>query len=158
MISQSQAANAGLYGIDLDLRRAWRSPGPDDLDSEPSIRVRSVWLPAHYSGPFCEQRAERLTGFLERAAASHGLRTIILPRPGPSHPHGVQLSSVARDVASRSGAKLALRLGAETLLERSGSHLEHVANMRRIAEEWEMEIALDLTARTSSDGRRKQPS
>ena len=146
MISASQAATAGLYGLDLDLRRAWRSPDPDTLDDDSSSRIRSVWLPAQYTGPFCERRAERLADFLEQAATRHGLRSIVMPKPGTSKTQGVHLGRIARDIAARTGARIALRLGAETLLERSGSHLEHVANMRRIAEEWEMDIALDLTA------------
>jgi len=146
MIGPSQASAAGLHGIDLDLRRAWRSPGPGSLADDTSIRVRSVWLPALYTGPFAAQRAERLASFLEHATAHLGLRTLILPKPGSSRAHGVPLGPVAGDIATRMGARIALRLGAETLLERSGSHLEHVANMRRIAEEWDMDIALDLTS------------
>lgn len=146
LISPPQAAVVGLYGIDLDIRRAWRSPSAEDFKSDPAIRVKSIWLPAHYSGPFSEHRGRRLAAFLEAAVTRHGLRTIVLPQPGPNRTQSVHLGTLARGIVAGTNARIALRLGAEMLLERSGSHLERVANMRRVAEEWEMDIALDLTA------------
>ncbi len=146
-ISPVQAADAGLYGLDLDLRSAWRSPAAGDFDDHQTTRIRSIWLPAQYTGLVSEQRASRLGDFLTSAATNHGLRTVILPRASAPRQQGVQLSRLARQKADLTGVRIALRVGAEALLARSGPHLEHVANMRRVAEEWDMDIALDLTGR-----------
>lgn len=141
-IGAGDAATAGLFGIDLDLRRSWRAPGELDVERLDSVRIRSVWLPTAYTGVAIEQRAERLRSFLAQAATRHGLRTIVVtPR---STSENVPLHAIAREQADAAGIRLALEVRPEALLDERGSHLARVANIRRFAEEWDLDIALDL--------------
>jgi hypothetical protein len=141
-IGAGDAATAGLYGLDLDLRRSWRAPSELDIERLDTVRIRSVWLPTAYTGVAVEQRTERLRAFLARAASLHGLRTIVVsPR---STSENVPLNTIAREQADAAGIRLALEVRAEALLDERGSHLSRVANIRRFAEEWDLDIALDL--------------
>jgi hypothetical protein len=144
-ITPAQAAAVGMYGVDLDLRRAWLPPAEDELDRLATTRVRSVWLPSHYAGPFAELRAARLRGFLTRAAARSGLRTIVLPTVGTGGARNVSIGRIARQLADLQPVRIAIAIDAGETLKRPGSHLAHVANVRRVAEEWDLDIALDLS-------------
>jgi hypothetical protein len=146
-VNASDAAAAGLYGLDLDLRRAWQSPAEDDVERLESTRIRAVWLPPSYSGPLTDRRVERLRAFLTRAAMRHGLRSIALAPTSTTSTPGVPLSRVVQQVAELHGVRLALEVRATSILRQGGSHLDRVANVRRFAEEWDLDIALDLTGR-----------
>lgn len=141
-VGADDAAGAGLYGVDLDLRRSWRAPGDLDIERLDRIRVRSVWLPTRYSGIAVDARSERLRSFLARAATRHGLRTIVITPRATSE--NVPLSVLAREAATAFGIRLALEVRAEALLDERAPHLTRVANIRRFAEEWDLDIALDL--------------
>lgn len=145
-VSPAQAADAGLYGIDLDLRRSWQCPSPDDLRVHPTARVKSVWLPMQYAGLLAEARVSRLRSFLNFGATRCGLKTIVLPKNTPVRQQGIALGRLAQQVADWYGLRIAVSIPADDLIQQSGSHLERVANMRRVAEEWDLDIALDLTA------------
>jgi hypothetical protein len=141
-IDASDAASAGLFGVDLDLRRAWRPPGEADIARLDGIRIRSVWLPTRYGGVAIEQRSARLRTFLELAAKRHGLRTIVVsPRATAEN---APLNAMAHEHAAACGIRIALEVRADALLDERGPHLTRVANIRRFAEEWELGIALDL--------------
>jgi hypothetical protein len=87
-------------------------------------------------------RAERLRAFLAQAATGHGLRTIVVtPR---STSENTPINVLARQHAEAFSVRLALEARAESLLDERGPHLSRVANIRRFAEEWELDIALDL--------------
>lgn len=146
VITPPQAAGAGLYGIDLDLRTSWRSPSVDDIRDTSTARIRSVWLPAQYTGLFSEQRASRLQDFLMFAAARCGLRTVVMPKSTTNRSQGVPLGTIARQLADSHNVRIAVQIAADSVLRERASHLDHVANMRRVAEEWNLDIALDLTA------------
>ncbi len=145
-VAPAQAALAGIYGIDLDLRRTWRPPDSRELDHIGTARVRSVWLPAQYSGLLADQRASRLCDFLTHAATHNGLRTLVLPTLAPTRPQGASIAQMARRVAAEHPVHIALAINAGDVLARPGNHLNHVANIRRFAEEWDVVIALDLSA------------
>lgn len=145
-VSPVHAADAGIHGIDLDLRRAWRCPSIEDIRSLPTTRIKSVWLPMQYAGPMSEQRASRLRAFLNFSATRCGLRTIVLPKNRPVRHQGIALGSMVQQLADWYGIRVAVSIPADSLIQQSGSHLEHVANMRRVAEEWDLDIALDLTS------------
>lgn len=145
LISAAAANRAGLYGIDLDLRSAWRCPSIEDLRESPTTRIRSVWLPSQYAGAFSELRTSRLQEFLNHAATQCGLRTIVLPKTTPVRRQGIPLGRVAQHLSDLYGVRSAVSISADSLMREAGSHLEHVANMRRVAEEWDLDIALDLT-------------
>lgn len=143
-IDTGDASRAGLYGVDLDLRRAWRCPGEADTDRLDTIRIRSVWLPTRYSGVGIDQRSDRLRTFITRAASAHGLRTLVVsPRATAEN---VPLNALALERAAALGIRVALEVRAESLLDERGPHLTRVANIRRFAEEWELDIALDLAS------------
>lgn len=141
-VGAEDAAAAGLYGIDLDLRRSWRAPGELDIEHLDTIRLRSVWLPTRYGGIAAEERAERLRSFLAQAATRHGLRAIVITPQSISR--GSPLAGIAREQTGTNGVRLTLEVRADALLGERGSHLERVANTRRFAEEWDLDLALDL--------------
>lgn len=145
-VSPTEAADAGIHGLDLDLRRAWQCPSIDDVRIMPTTRIKSVWLPMQYAGPMSEKRVSRLQAFLNFTAARCGLRTIVLPKNIPVRHQGIPLGSMAQQLSDWYGLRIAVSIPADSLIQQSGSHLEHVANMRRVAEEWDLDIALDLTA------------
>lgn len=144
-VSVASARRAGLHGMDLDLRASWRSPSIEEISESPPARIRSVWLPVQYSGPFRENRAERLRSFLNHAAEHCGLSTIVLAKNIPVRNQGIPLSRMAQQVAEWYGIRTAIGITASSMMLDSGSHLQRIANMRRIAEEWDLDIALDLT-------------
>jgi hypothetical protein len=145
-VTPDQAIEVGMYGLDLDLRRAWRSPSIDDVRVHPTARIKSVWLPMQYAGPFSEQRVSRLRDFLNFCATRCGLKTIVLPKNTPVRHEGIALGRLAQQLAEWFGLRIAVSIPADHLIQQPGSHLERVANMRRVAEEWDLDIALDLTA------------
>lgn len=145
-IPPQQAVGVGIHALDLDLRAAWRCPSVESIRSLPTLRVHSVWLPMQYAGPGAEHRTQRLRGFLNFAATRCGLRTIVLPRNQPVRYIGIPLGSIARQMADLYGIRIALSIPADDVIALEGSHLEHVANMRRLAEEWDLDIALDLSS------------
>ncbi|MDQ3614599.1 MAG: hypothetical protein M3412_09800 [Chloroflexota bacterium] len=145
-VTPDQAIEAGMYGLDLDLRRAWSAPSIDNVRLQPTARIKSVWLPMQYAGPFSEQRAGRLRDFLNLCATRRDLKTIVLPRNTPVRHQGISLGRMAQQLADWYGLRIAVSIPADHLIQQSGSHLERVANMRRIAEEWDLDMALDLTA------------
>ncbi len=143
-VDAEDAASAGLYGIDLDLRHCWRAPSSSDLERLDGVRIRSVWLPTRYGGVATEGRTDRLRTFLDEAATRYGLRTIVItPRATAENS---PLNVIAHKQAKAFGLRLALEVRAETMLDERGPHLTRVANFRRFAEEWDIEIALDLGA------------
>lgn len=141
-IDAEDAAGAGLFGIDLDLRRAWRAPGETDLERLDGVRIHSAWLPTRYGGLAIDARTDRLQAFLGEAATRNGLRTIVISQRAIAG--NVPLIALAHEQAKAYGLRLALEVRAETLLDERGPHLARVANFRRFAEEWDLEIALDL--------------
>lgn len=145
-VSPDHAAESGIHGIDLDLRHAWRCPSIEEVRSHPMARIKSVWLPMQYAGPWSEQRASRLRTFLNFIATRCGLRTIVLPKNIPVRHQGIALGSIVHQLADWYGLRVAVSIPADTLIQQPGSHLERVVNMRRVAEEWDLDIALDLTS------------
>lgn len=145
-VTPDQASDAGMYGLDLDLRRSWRSPSIADVRIQPNARIKSVWLPMQYAGPYSGPRAARLRDFLNMCATQCGLKTIVLPKNTPVRRQGIALGRTAQQLADWYGLRIAVSIPADHLIHQSGSHLERVANMRRVAEEWDLDIALDLTA------------
>jgi len=95
-----------------------------------------------------DRAAARLEAFLDHAARGHGLRTIARCRSGRSASATDCASSPGgkpRRTACGSPSKSAPRHSCATL----GSHLDRVANARHFAEEWDLDIALDLRRRGS---------
>jgi hypothetical protein len=144
---------AGFHAIDLDLTRTlvpprWRQSQVDE--DWAGLRVRSCWLPATLSGPFARRRAAALLAFLRRGRDEAGLRTVVLPRSASGR--GVPLAATVRELTTGdngSPLRLAVAVDAATLAA-SRSQRSALQSIRRMAEEWELEIALDLTVPTNS--------
>ena len=145
LVSPVQAAQEGFTAIDLDLRASWHSDALGPLQSWPTSRMRSVWIPRQYTGPLHEARADQLRTMLSQAVQHYGLRTVVVPAADGQSQRGTSLGHLARSLTALGGVRLALRIGPETLLNRAESHLDIVANYRRMAEEWDLDLALDLT-------------
>lgn len=144
---------AGFHAIDLDLTRSiipprWREPELEDVWT--GLRVRSCWLPATLSGPFARRRAAALLAFLRRARDEAGLRTVVLPRSASGR--GVPMAATVRELTTGNAGtslKLAIAVDAATLAA-SRSQRSAIQSIRRMAEEWDLEIALDLTVPTNT--------
>lgn len=147
------AREAGFFAIDLDLTRTLLPPrwGDDEVGSGwGTLRLRSCWLPAMLGGPFARQRAATLLRFLRRGRDQAGLRTIVLPRSASGR--GVPMAATVRELASgNAGTSLRLAVGVDAaMLAASRSQMSALQSIRRMAEEWDLDIALDLTVPTSS--------
>ncbi|HVL25499.1 MAG TPA: hypothetical protein VM450_15535 [Thermomicrobiales bacterium] len=140
-----QARQDGYLALDLDLRHMLIPPSADairtSLDSQ-VVRVRSVWLPATLSGPLSAQRGDRLAGFLRLAQRELGLRHMIIEGASQATRAGVPLLPLAREVAREQSGMVRLGLGVRA--DRSMHSLDSTALARRVAEEWELDLALDV--------------
>jgi len=136
------AHREGYLAIDLDLRHRWLPPSPDALANLAGggiIRVRSLWLPATMGGPLLASRIERLRGFVRFARERLGLRQVVIAS-AVSGTGGTSLLQAIRGMED--GDKL--RLGIGVRADRSVHSLTTTAHARRVAEEWDLDLALDL--------------
>jgi len=142
-------ASHEFYAVDLDTRQAIKPPS--DFGRHPAVvsgpvRVRSTWIPGSITGPLASQRTERLWGFLDHAVAHLGLRTIVLPRRSEvvrGDYLGPELQNRLRAVAGRD---VRVTIGIRAADGRHGhDQLVEMLNLRHAAEEWELDLALDLT-------------
>lgn len=140
------ATTANLHGISLDLGAEWSFVGRlrrGFRTTEPLLpATRSVWLPAerHASGRSDQRYAE----WLELVSAVRPTSTLV-ERDMALRPFGTTSNPLFRrlqeDVAGATRIALALRPGD---LEGSRAHLASLTNLRRMAEEWDFEIAIDM--------------
>ncbi len=147
------ASRGAFHAIDLDLRTTWLPPSWTRITSVADreiIRVRSVWLPEFLHGFAEEPRAHRLEEFLRHGQGELGLRELIVPRLQADGTNGFNVSRHARDFAKRSHGVVRLVIGirAESLI-RSANHLDRIVSIRRAVEEWDLDVALDLTGTIS---------
>lgn len=151
---QSASAHE-FYSVDIDLRSSWLAPSWLAVASQLSrhmIRVRSVWLPGMLAGPLVNQRTDRLMEFLRGCRRDHGLRTIVIPRAAHIR-RGSSLGPLIRQFASdRTGPVPRVAVGVRAIdLGAERGHLDHLRSIRRLAEEWDLDVALDLTGRVPRD-------
>jgi len=140
-----QAVQDGYLAVDLDLRHAILAPSMDAirLDLEPRVmRVRSIWLPATLSGPFTGHRMDRLEAFLRLAQRDLGLRHIIIEGASQATRAGAPILPMAQEVAQEQ--KGMVRLGFGVRADRSLHSLDSTRLARRVAEEWDLDLALDV--------------
>lgn len=148
------AAASGLIATDLDVRSAWRMPAVDQLRiahrNEP-VRIRSIWLPSGMTGLFARIRTEDLTELMRVSRDDFGLQTLILPRDRVGNGGDAIHLKTARDLASRrTGRKIRLALGLQASDFRHDRwHLDQLLGLRRMAEEWDLDLALDLSGNVS---------
>ncbi|MEJ7839045.1 MAG: hypothetical protein WKF81_09525 [Thermomicrobiales bacterium] len=148
------ADQAELLALDLDLRSSWAIPRVSALtqaSQERSIRLRSVWLPGDISGLVSERRQQSLDALLVAAKERFGLRALVVPRHQGQGDRGAAIHKLARGIASsKSGSQIRLVIGLQASDFRHDRwHLDQLAGIRRMAEEWDLDLALDLTGNVS---------
>lgn len=148
----SVASLGSFCALDLDLRHSWRAPSCAQilpLAEHETIRIRSVWLPDIMRGPMLLQRAQRLDDFLRQSRDNHGLRQLIVPRLHQQE-DGYNVSRLARDLTNHTGGVVRLAIGVHAAsFVRQPDYLDRITAIRRASEEWDIDIALDLTGNVS---------
>lgn len=144
------ARDADLLALDLDLRNVWFPPSSTSVLRH-TTRIRSVWLPSAINGAFSQRRMVSLGEFLGRAKQEFGLRSLILPRNQDLAEKHTAIHNLAREIAARkTGADVRLVVGLRAGDFRHDRwHLDQLAGIRRMAEEWDLDLALDLTGNVS---------
>jgi hypothetical protein len=150
------ARNADLIALDLDLREAWAMPRVKSLTQASllqPVRLRSIWLPQTIVGMMAARRTNALAELLGAARQDFGLRSLIVPRQrdGSSAERQSEIHQLARDLVNqKSGSTARLVVGLHAGDFRHDRwHLDQLAGIRRMAEEWDLDLALDLTGNVS---------
>jgi len=148
------AALGSFHALDLDLRSTLLAPSWEHIApfaDEETIRIRSVWLPTAVTGLAREQRSRRLNAFLQHGVNGYGLRQVIVPRLLPNDDSGVSIPGLVRHLTKQSNGVIRLAIGvqAESLIQEP-DHLDRITAIRRSVEEWDLDIALDLTGDISA--------
>ncbi len=142
-----------FFAADLDLRSAWLAPSWSRLAADASrsmIRVRSVWVAGTMVGPASRSRLLRLTTLLRGCKDELGLRTIVIPRAAHlrgGSSIGPSIKEIVSD-RSKTSARIAIGIRGIDLVD-DRRHLDQLSATRRMAEEWDLDIALDLTGNVS---------
>lgn len=135
-----------FFAIDVDLRTTWFSPQIQPSTGHSTlVRIRSVWLPPTIDGWFAESRMARLVGFLNSSAETMGLRTIVLPRRGESGRVPSIGPTIRKNLEPAAQHNLRFALGIRgASLHRGHEQLFQLSALRHTAEEWDLDLALDL--------------
>lgn len=138
---------AGMYALDLDLSGHGRLPDQRsfrDIASEQTLRVKSVWLPAAMPRP---ATAERLVSLLRSMRDDLGLRSVIVPRRETGKVAELRTRSILRPLLEEpESACLRLVIGMDADdIPRNRDQLSTLAAYKRFAEEWDVDLALDLS-------------
>lgn len=148
--SSLRAAEAlQFFAIDLDLRSTVRMPQAGALGADRPdnlIRVKSVWIPGSIHGPMSSQRTDALWSLLDRSAQSLGLRTIVIPHSNEVT-RGDWLGAESRRrlrETQRDFIRHAIGIRGSSIY-RGHDQLSQLQMIRHSSEEWDLDIALDLT-------------
>ncbi len=142
-----------FFAADLDLRSAWIAPSWAHLAANASrsmIRVRSAWIAGVIAGPASQSRLVRLTTLLRGCKDDFGLRTIVIPRAAHLR-RGSSIGPSIKEIVSdrtKTSARIAVGIRAVDFAN-DRRHLDQLVATRRMAEEWDLDIALDLTGNVS---------
>lgn len=144
-----------FYALDVDLRSSWMAPSTPAIAprlSRNMIRIRSVWIPGTLGGLLTQQRTDRLMELLRACRNDHGLRTIVIPRAAHIRRGSSLGPQIRKFVAETVGAAPRIAVGIRAIdLGSERGHLDHVLSIRHLAEEWDLDVALDLTGRVPRD-------
>jgi hypothetical protein len=146
--SLEHSAAHEFFATDVDLRMAPRAPVVAPVSSRQHaglVRIRAVWIPGSLNGMWVERRRAGLWRFLDHAAAWMGLRTVILPRSSDVV-RGEFLGAELRrrmEAASHGAVRLAIGINGSAV-HRGHDQLAQLQSLRHTAEEWDLDIALDL--------------
>lgn len=142
-----------FFAIDLDLRSTWIAPSWTRLAADAShsmTRVRSTWIAGVIAGPASRSRLLRLTTLLRGCKNELGLRTIVIPRAAHLRRGSSIGPSIREIVSDRSNTSARIAVGIRAIdFADDRRHLDQLVATRRLAEEWDLDIALDLTGNVS---------
>jgi hypothetical protein len=137
-----------FFATDVDLRRPLLMPSPAVIGSSPAaglVRMRSVWAPASVTGAFSDHRKAGLWSFLEYATESMGLRTIVIPRSSEAIRGEFLGAEIRKRMQSVSHGAVRLAIGVRgASVYRGHDQLSQLQTLRHTAEEWDLDLALDL--------------
>jgi hypothetical protein len=138
-----------FFAVDLDLRQAWLMPSATSLGragDQGIVRIRSAWIPGSITGPRHDARTAGLWSGLVHAATHLGLRTVIVPHRAEVI-RGDWLGSESRRVFRESNLGLVRHaIGIRgAAIQRGHEQLRQLQMLRHTAEEWDLDLALDLT-------------
>ena len=136
------AEREGYLGIDLDMRNRWLAPDVATmraLHAHHVVRVRCVWLPASIRGPLAAYRVDRLTAFLRLAEKELGLRQVVVGGAASAPAQGIPMLQMLQ----QSGILARIAIGVRA--DHTVHSLAGTTQARRIAEEWDLDLALDLS-------------
>jgi hypothetical protein len=142
---------AGLRLLDLAppvLPGAIRADSVARSVRETGVSVRALWLPPVPTVRFAPDRIQATAHLAGELVAATGAWAVIVERP---HGSGVRRARQARLLRAcrqlvPSSARLALALRPDELTG-TREHLDELAALRRTAEEWDLDLALDLDGR-----------
>ena len=143
------AESLQFFAIDLDLRRALILPTPQALGragDQSLVRIRSAWIPGAINGPLASSRSDALWTALRHAATHLGLRTVVMPHRSEVT-RGDWLGAESRRTF-REGSLGMVRhaIGIRgASIQRGHEQLRQLQMLRHAAEEWDLDLALDLT-------------
>lgn len=142
-----------FFAADLDLRSVWIAPSWTHLAADASrsmVRVRSAWIAGVIAGPASGLRLLRMTTLLRGCKDDLGLRTIVIPRAAHLR-RGSSIGPSIKEIVSdrtKTSARIAVGIRAVDFAD-DRRHLDQLVATRRMAEEWDLDIALDLTGNVS---------
>lgn len=144
------ARSAHLDGLDLDLtRRIWllRPQAIITATEASGLPVTSLWAARVGPGPFERQRRLGAVEMGASLARVFGADLLIVDHP-PGRGVGLSIAGIVETVEAirrhdLAGTNLAVALRPRDL-HGTREHLAQLASLRRTAEEWDFELALDL--------------
>jgi len=146
--SLEQAAAHEFFATDVDLRRSLWTPSVASLCSRQRaglVRMRTVWVPGSVTGQLVERRTTRLWKFLDHAVARMGLRMVILPRSSEVGRGPFLGAELRRRMGASAPGAVRLAIGVKgSAVYRGHDQLDQLRSLRHTAEEWDLDIALDL--------------
>lgn len=149
----SDMSEQRFFAADLDLRSVWIAPSWPRVAADASrstIRVRSAWIAGVITGPAARTRLLRLTTLLRGCKNDLGLRTIVVPRAAHLRRGSSIGPSIKEIVSDRTKTSARIAVGVRAVdFANDRRHLDQLVATRRMAEEWDLDIALDLTGNVS---------
>lgn len=144
----AHAESHQFFAVDLDLRRALFAPPVTSLATQARtgvVRLRSAWIPGSVTGPFEEQRTAGLWHFLEYAAEHMGLKTVVVPRSAEIVRGDFLGAELRKRMQSAAHGAVRVAMGVRgSVVYRGHDQLAQLQMLRHTAEEWDLDIALDL--------------
>ena len=140
------AEAAGLDGVDLDLGALPGRPDPRALARRSDVTgmpVQAVWAPRVVDGPLHGWRLRRTLELVVGLVEATGAPTVVVDRaePGGGRDRGAPIRALRDSLPPATRLTVTLR---PRHLAGTRAHLTQLTALRRLAEEWDHDLALDL--------------